>query len=239
MNNKELCVLVDDEKIALGNLKQKIEKLKLLKIEKTYTCPDEFLTNVDDLNSKIVFLDIDMPIKGTEVAKELRGKKIIFVTGSSEINKEITEEIDDLNHTGFISKPIKDFKLKKVINKTLKELHNEKKFIILKTQDAYKEKILLNKILNINTNKLEPRDKTIHLTDGRKIIAKNIKLEKILDSLPDYFMQVNRSCIINSNYASKMTQKDEIALCFNEKEIPVDLGDSYRDNFFQKIPDFK
>ena len=62
MKIKPLCILVDDETSALEALKDKIESLDLLEIERAFNDPDKFLVAVDSLSSQIVFLDMDMPM---------------------------------------------------------------------------------------------------------------------------------------------------------------------------------
>lgn len=234
MKIKPFCVLVDDEISALEALKDKIESLDLLEVERSFNDPDKFLVAVDSLCSQIVFLDMDMPIDGAEVAKTLKNKKIIFVSG----HKESAYKAFEVDAVDFVKKPIQSFELKKAILKVLREVRT---CLVVRTQEASKEELTFNSIVFITSNSSDSRNKDIHLNSGKVVIGKNINFEELVEQLNSDFIQVNKSNVINTIYANKMLNKDEIGLVVPYQEAPLamGLGDQYRENFFSAKPHFR
>ena len=83
MTAKPKCIILDDEELALDALRTKIEEINLLEIERAYLSADELLDDINDLEATIFFLDIEMEESnsGTEIAKKLKNKLVIFVSG--------------------------------------------------------------------------------------------------------------------------------------------------------------
>src|SRR5688572_7377065 len=121
MKPKPLCVLVDDDEGSLSRLKSVLEELQMLDVERAFTSPDKFLTAIDSLNANIVFLDMDMPIQGNDVALKLRNKKIIFVSG----HPELAHIAYDVHAVDFVKKPILASRLKEAIQKVLEAPENK------------------------------------------------------------------------------------------------------------------
>ncbi|MFT6184062.1 MAG: DNA-binding LytR/AlgR family response regulator [Flavobacteriales bacterium] len=234
MKNKPLCILVDDEISALEALKDKIESLDLLEIERSFNDPDKFLVAVDSLSSQIVFLDMDMPIDGAEVAKRLKNKKVIFVSG----HKESAYKAYEVDAVDFVKKPIQSFELKKAILKVLNEVRT---CIVVRTQEASKEELAYDSIVLVTSNKNDSRNKDIQLQSGKIVICKGVSFEELICQLNSDFIQVNKSNIINSRYAKKMLNKDEIGLevPYQENPVEIGLGDQYREDFFSAKPHFR
>lgn len=233
---KPSCVIVDDETIALKSLKSQIQELDLLEIEKSYLDPDLFLVEIGKLNSEIIFLDMDMPIMGDEVARKLKNKKIIFVSG----HVEHAIKGFEVNAVDFVPKPVRLSRLKEAIQKALIEMNSKsRELLVIKTQDSKKEEIVCEYISHIECHKNESRDKLIQLKDGSTIHAKNVNFETILAQLPEHFLRVNTRQIINLNFAYKLIDSDTIGLKSESKHIEINLGDTFKNDFFSAKPHFK
>ena len=126
MITKPLCVILDDEEIALDSLRENIEELNLLEIERAFLDPNDLLDDIDTLQSQIFFLDIEMGITGIEIAKELKNKSIIFVSG----HNEYISDVVDIKPVAFVQKPIKKHKLKKAIELAVHNLKFNKSIIL-------------------------------------------------------------------------------------------------------------
>jgi len=215
-------------------LRSNLEELNLLEIERAYLDPDKFLVQLDQLDSKIVFLDMEMPISGVEVAKALRDKLVIFVSGKTERGFEAF----DVRAIDFVPKPIRQSRLKQAIEKALILLKPEK--IVVKSQDTKREEIAPDKICCIRTGS-DPRDKEIHLTNGKTILAKNISFKELLTLLPDSFLQVNPGDVVNLDYVNKLLNSDTLGIQLpdTEKVIEITLGLNSREAFFLRKPHFK
>lgn len=241
-NNKPLCVLVDDEDHCLRDLEIAIEKTGLLEIEKKFDDPVEFLLQVKELKSQIIFLDMEMHVQGVDVARKLNNKKIIFV--SSYDNR--AKESFGVGATYFVSKRASDniLELKNAVETALNELHSENIFITISTASASKHEIKLEDLIIVQANKnIHGTDKEFILKSGKKITAKGIgSLGAVVSNLNGDFVQINNSHIVNINFASKMKTKDLVILDHLNEEgklIELTVGDSYKDDFFNKKPHFK
>lgn len=238
MNRKPLCVIVDDENDSIGLLSQVIEELGLLAIERTYTNPDVFLAEVDQLKSEIIFLDMDMSIEGHEVAAKLVNKKVIFVSGHPEtaIRGYEVEAID------FIEKPPKRYRLKKAIHKALETLMPAQidRFSV-RTEEAHKHEIIISNIVYVIPYKEDARDKLIYLKGFESPVkAKNINFKELLElSSPSSLMQINKNCFVNLDYVRKLKTKDSIEIDFNGASRELTIGESYKEPFLNAKPLFR
>lgn len=230
---KPSCVIVDDEESALAFLRDNIEELKLLEIERVFLDPNDLLDDKDTLVSQIFFLDIEMGITGIEIAKELKGKLVIFVSG----HNEYVADVVDIEPVAFVQKPVKKHKLKKAILKALEALKNRQSgFIVLKTDSSSKEEIKQEDIVYM---KSDGRDKEIHLSSGNTTIAKNIKWDRIQAELSEDFLQVNPKNIVNIKYVNKLISADLIGVNHNGRTVELSLTNSFKKSFFEVKPHLK
>lgn len=233
MTAKPNCVILDDEENALAFLRDSIEELNLLNIERAFLDPDDLLVEVDNLNSEIYFLDIEMGISGIEVADKLKDKLVIFVSG----RKDLACDTYDVNAVDFVPKPIRKSRLKIAIEKALIKLKKDKSdFIVLKTQDSTKEEIKQKDIIYIEA---EGRDKKIFLSNGKHILSKYISFDEILSNLSVEFLQVNKKQVINLKFATKLFSADLIGVNYNGGIIEMTLANSFKEAFFKEKPHLK
>lgn len=234
MINKPLCCIIDDEESSLASLKDIIEEIDLLEVEQSFLDPDKFLIKVDKLQSKIIFLDMEMPITGLEVANKLKNKLIIFVSGHTDKAYQ-TYDVDAID---FVPKPIRASRVKIAIEKALKLVSTTT--ISLSTENASKEEILVSEIAFISTCKKEksedPRDKKIQLTNGIIIKVKNTHLKSLLEMLPNCFIQINKSEIINIDAVHKRINSDTVEIEISGKPFVFILGDKAKKQFFELKP---
>lgn len=80
------CIVIDDEHLARKLLKDYISKVPQLNLVGSYDSPLAVMDDIQKLNVKIIFTDIDMPdILGIEFIEQLSFKPlVIFVTAFSE-----------------------------------------------------------------------------------------------------------------------------------------------------------
>ncbi|EDM44134.1 putative two-component system response regulator [unidentified eubacterium SCB49] len=218
--NKLKCIVVDDEELARELIKTYIEKLNHLECVATYESPLEALATIKSSKIDLLFLDIQMPdIKGTEFAELINNTKtrIIFTTAYSEYALKSYE----LNALDYLVKPIS---FKRFLNAV-------EKFPITETANVIDHKIIiksgyeLHKVLTEDIIYIESDSEYVnyHLTNGNKIMA-NQSLSKLATSLPEHFLRVHRSYIINTQKVTGLKARD---LMLSDIKIPV--SDSYFD----------
>ncbi|MEM8969444.1 MAG: LytTR family DNA-binding domain-containing protein [Bacteroidota bacterium] len=227
--NKINCLVVDDEPLAAKLLTRHINQFSQLNL--VATC-ENALEAFDILQKKsvdLLFLDIQMPgIDGLRFARSLQHPpSIIFTTAY----RDYAVESYELDVVDYLLKPITIDRFLKSITKYLGRTDNEQ-------ANKYPEEIAANSeasFIYVNTNRKFVKIRfddvlyveslkdyvSIHLPDQR-ILTKE-KISEFEQKLPNNFLRIHRSYIINSNKITAYTMHDvEIA----GKEIPI--GVSYK-----------
>lgn len=236
--SKPLCVIVDDEELAIAALRSHLDELDLLEVERIYTDPDKFLAQLDQLHADILFLDMEMSIYGDEVARDIGDRmKVIFVTGRPDKAVDSYE----VGAVDFVTKPIRQSRLKKAIEKALGERKVET--VTLKTSEASKHAIPIKDIVYVTTDAEEPRDKLVYLKSrvlDHPIQVKNKSFSELMDMIPGpQLLRVNKDTLVNVEYVTKLIQSDLIAIQVGVVSKELTLGDSYKEGFLKARPEFE
>ena len=229
---KVRCVALDDEPLALKLLSEFISKIDFLQLEASFSSTPEALKYISENEIDCVFLDIEMPdLNGIELSKILNNfakkPEIVFVSAYGNYAVEGFK----LDVVDFLLKPYSFEELKNSAQKVLTsiELKTNKNtdysndFFFIKI-DAQQVKLNSSEILYIES-----------MRDYVKIYTKNrevpyiplITLKKIKTLLnAPYFLQINRSQIINT---SKISSYGKNSLTIAEKKFSV--SEKFQDGF--------
>lgn len=213
------CVIIDDEELARKLIKTYIDKVASLIWQASFENPLDGLSFLKANSVDLLFLDIQMPdLKGTDFA-ELIAKsdtKVIFTTAYSEYALKGFE----LNALDYLLKPITFKRFLSAVEKFPKrETANQapiKPIVIKSGYDLYK--VSPQEILYIES---DGEYVHYHLETGKKITA-NQSLSKLIPILPDSFLRVHRSYIVNGTKVSSLKGRK---LLLKDSSIPV--SDSY------------
>jgi DNA-binding LytR/AlgR family response regulator len=239
MERKIKCILLDDELPGLTYLKMLCEQLPELEIVKSYNNPTLFLSEIQQHDFDVCFMDIEMPdINGLQLAQVVKGKHIIFITAY----KDYAADAFDLNAIDYIRKPYNKARLQQSIDKLKKAERPVKvnpKTIQLNT-DKGKVKLNLNEIIFVRASEIDSRDKRIQLTSERTLIAKNISFDKLLEQIPDdQFCRINKKEVISLDHVAHFSF-DEISIYLNlehTKTITLQLSETFRKEFISRYSD--
>ena len=237
------CLVVDDEPLAIDILEDYISKIPFLSLTKSFQNPIEALSEVQEGNIDLVFLDVQMPeLTGIQFLKIANGKcKVILTTAYPQYALEGYE----LNVLDYLLKPIAFDRFYKAAQKAKESICNIpaaavsvealppapqtiiNDFIFVKTE--YKiQKIYLNDILFIEGLK----DYISIYTKNDRIITLQ-SMKKIDEALPDHlFVRVHKSYIVALD---KIESIERSRIAITNKIIPI--GDTFRDCFFKMIED--
>lgn len=238
MITKLRCLLLDDELPSLQYLKLLCQQIPDLEIVKSFNSPQDLLAELPTLDFDLLISDIEMPgLNGLELAEQLRGKPIIFITAYA----EYAADAFDLQAVDYIRKPLKIERLKQAIQKLLsirgRKPIEEKNFVQLNT-DQGKYLLYFDQIAYIQTSSLDSRDKIVRLVDQKEVTLKNISFDKLLEILPEMqFCRINKKEIISMNIISSFSH-DEIKTNFSiESDAPLtfNLSEIYKTAFIQKV----
>ena len=239
------CIAIDDEPLALRQIKSYIEKTPELELCGLYNSPTAALEWLTTHEVDLIFIDINMPdLNGLEFVRTLeRRPLIIFTTAYAEYAVEGFR----LSAADYLLKPfsLNDFQqsVKKVASlheliQLAKErstqegaeglseaLPEGKEYISIKA-DYRTTLIRTSEILYIES---EGEYVRLHLADGSSIMTL-FRLKNMEAALPsDSFLRVHRSFIVNLKQISSY-RKGQIFI--NENDY-IPIGDNYRTAFLE------
>ena len=221
------CLAIDDEPLALRQLKAYIAKIPYLEL--AALCNDaleaqEFLaTHSVDL----IFVDINMPdLNGVDFVRSLTQRPmVVFTTAYSEYAVEGFK----LDAVDYLLKPFSFADFSRSVSKAnqLYELrHNQR---TAPEAEAVKAdyKVSLVKISDIVYLESEGEYVRLHLADGSSITTL-FRLKNMEAALPsEHFMRVHRSYIVNLKY-TRAYVKGRVYLSDTEY---VPIGENYKEAF--------
>lgn len=233
------CIAIDDEPLALRQLKSYIEKIPYLELTATCNNALEAQQLLASQHVDLIFVDINMPdLSGVEFVRSLVDRPmVIFTTAYSEYAVEGFK----LDAVDYLLKPFSfaDFSRSAGKANSLYELrHNQRAGEPEATPEALprdKEyisvkadyKVSLVKISNIVYLESEGEYVRMHLDDGTTITTL-FRLKNMEAALPsDMFMRVHRSYIVNLR-CIKGYVRGRVFLSDTEY---VPIGENYKESF--------
>ncbi|MDH6251363.1 DNA-binding LytR/AlgR family response regulator [Chryseobacterium sp. H1D6B] len=222
------CIIVDDEPLAISLLENYVQKISFLELVFSSENPIDALEYIQNNESDLVFLDIQMPeLTGINFMKIVGGKqKYILTTAYSEYALEGYEH----NIVDYLLKPVSFERFYKSALKAQERFsfNEEKKdsYFFVKSS-GQQHRINFDDILYIESIKDYVNIKT---SQQEYIVLDTLKsLELQLSGLS--FARVHKSFIINLSQIKSLGAKK--AVLFSEQEIPI--GEMYRENFLNKL----
>ncbi|MDD3225763.1 MAG: LytTR family DNA-binding domain-containing protein [Clostridium sp.] len=219
-----------DRKILIDMINRYFTEHNFLVNMTTYNTGEDLICNFKQQNFDLIFLDIYMAkLNGIDTAKEIRKKDnnsiLVFITTSS----DFALDAYDLDALQYLIKPITYDKIKKILDKCLKQFATNMRFIKV-LEDGYPIKILLNDIYYID---VYDKNCFIHLKD--KFIKTYTSLTNLCKLLENSsFLKCHRSYIVNMLHINEMLSNDFILR--NGVKIPITRNDKL--NLKQTYLDF-
>ena len=233
------CIAIDDEPLALRQLKSYIEKIPYLELTATCNNALEAQQLLASQHVDLIFVDINMPdLSGVEFVRSLVDRPmVIFTTAYSEYAVEGFK----LDAVDYLLKPFSfaDFSRSAGKANSLYELrHNQRAGEPEATPEALPKdkeyisvkadyKVSLVKISNIVYLESEGEYVRMHLDDGTTITTL-FRLKNMEAALPsESFMRVHRSYIVNLR-CIKGYVRGRVFLSDTEY---VPIGENYKESF--------
>lgn len=236
MSDSIKCLIVDDEPLAIMLIEKHISQIPQLEIIATCQNALEAFEILKKESIDLLFLDIQMPVlTGIEFAKSLQHPpSIIFTTAY----REYAVESYELEVVDYLLKPITFTRFFKAINKFINSRQEAKSvpsnpslttdsspdFIYVNANKKH-IKIQFQDILYVESLKDYVR---IHTVDQR--ITTKDKISEFEQKLPNYFLRIHRSFIINQRQITAFTAHD---VEIGKTEIPI--GVSYKKSVFEVL----
>ena len=229
------CLVVDDEPLAAGLIEKHLLKFNQFELVASCWNAMEAFEVLKREKIDLIFLDIQMPVlSGIDFVRSLRHPpSIIFVTAY----RDYAAESYELDVVDYLVKPITFDRFFRSINKYLAQVENtvqqktikatktsepdDLSFIYVNTNRRY-VKVLFEEVEYIESLKDYIRIHTI-----RETITTKDKISDFEKKVPDYFLRVHRSFIVNTKSITAFTTHD---IEIGNKEIPI--GVSYKQVVF-------
>lgn len=225
MNSQIGCVIVDDEPLAIRILSKYINKHDKLYLIKSFTRSTEAISYLESNKTDLLLLDIHMPlINGIELIKKLKNPpQTIFTTAY----REHAVEGFELNAMDYLVKPIRYERFTASIERIKARIQASETNIPNSAED----------VLNIKMNRKNyriPLDDILYLESNRNNVLifttqKEFKcvdtLKHMAKKLPNNFVQIHRSFIINNNFVEHY-DKQEVKVGLKKLPIGSKFSDS-------------
>jgi len=239
-------LIIDDEQLA----RERLKKL-LANFQKTFTIVGEAKNGNEaeklilELEPDLLFLDIEMPGQtGFELLSKLKRIPIVIFCTAYE---DYSLKAFDTNSVDYLVKPVKLERIQKTVDK-LSSLKNnlassnllqaiqdisDKKQVRKMTSITIKkrDKIIFEKLENVSHFEAEDKYVIVHTEKGEEIIEQS--LTKLENKLPDYFIQVHRSYIINTHFIKefqKYFNSRYLITLKNPQRTTITSGRSYNES---------
>ena len=229
MSKSIACLIVDDEPLAANVLKEYVNKVPQLNLIGTASSAMEAFAIMNDKHIDLLLLDIEMPnMNGIEFIKSLPEPPKVIITTAY---REYAFESYEIEVVDYLLKPISFNRFFKSITKLVKQTGSQSQVEEDTPMEVPKSggsiyvyankknlKVYFDDILYIESIKDYV---TIH-TQSDQIVSKST-ITKFEDLLPDSFIRVHRSFIVNGAHISAYTHQDvEIG------DIELPIGSSYK-----------
>lgn len=229
------CLIVEDQKGALENLKLSLLAHPELSIVGTASNIAETLTQNLIHQPQLIFLDVELGEEsGFEILQKIRLNHLdlplfIMTTGHAHYAKTAVNQ--DVLY--FLDKPIDPDELIIAINKFKNKVLTLHKQLTIKNSEGH---FFLN-LDDIRYIKSDNNCCTLHLTNGESMFVTKT-LKEIEKNLPQPFLRVHKSYIVNLEYVYMMNTTKKSLMVKSKKDTnkKCDLNEiSISDQYLEKL----
>ena len=229
------CLAIDDEPLALQQIASYINKVPYLELAAQCQSALEARQFLEQETVDAIFCDINMPdLNGMDFVKSLAvSPLIVFTTAYAEYAVEGFK----VNAVDYLLKPfgLQDFQraAERLKDRSLPPLPSKEEgdstddTIFLKTE----YRIVKISISNIRYIEAMSEYLKVYLEGEAKPIITLLSMKKMEERLPDYFMRIHRSYIINLKKIQEVN-KNRIIM---DADTYLPIGDMYKDAFLQYL----
>ena len=227
------CIIADDEPIARQILENYIGDTPHLELVATCKNAFEVMEVLQKQTVDILFLDINMPkLSGLSLLKTMQQKPNVIITTAY---SEYAVEGFELAVTDYLLKP---FSLERFLQAVLKvkskttEVAASSAAVIKSSEDFIFVKSD-KKIIKVNLEDIthvEAYGNYVKIYTDKMILTPQ-SLTEFLSKLPDSFLRIHKSFVINFDYL-KLIDGNQILL---QNDVKLTIGKSYRKSVLDRI----
>lgn len=225
------CIAIDDEPLALAQLKGYISRVPFLNL--VASCQDAFeaMKVLSSEKIDLLFVDINMPdLNGMEFVRSLSEKPlVIFTTAYSEyaVDGFKVEAVD------YLLKPFSFQDLLSAAGKAARRLERETPEEVVDDALFVKNDYRVTRVRLADIKYIEGMSEyvRIYVEGEEKPLMPLLSMKRLEEMLPSsQFMRVHRSYIVN---LKKITEISRLRIVFGETYIPI--GDIYKEKFLEYV----
>lgn len=214
------AIIVDDEPKAIELIQSYLSHFSVIELVGTFRNGLKAFQFMSKEPVDLLFLDINMPhLSGISLSKMVsKNTKIIFTTAYP----EYAVESYDVEAVDYLLKPISLERFSKTIGKLLQnrqEAPENTKSILMIKSGTKQYRTSISDILY-----LEKSGNYMEYQLGNKTILARESIQEALSALPEHFIQIHKSIIINLH---KIEFLDKENVSINGKLLPI--GSSFRE----------
>nr|WP_199082888.1 response regulator [Pedobacter sp. ASV19] len=218
-------IIIDDEELARQRLKRLLSIHDHLDIIAEAANGAEGLQQIEKHQPDLIFLDIEMPVlNGFEMLSKLKKQpKVIFTTAYDQYAVKAFEE----ESVDYLLKPVEAERLEKSMQKLQQhqgatelqipfnllaeklKVKKEIKTLTVKIGD----RILLIKLADITSIEAEDKYVFLNTADGKRHLT-DFTITALQEKLPDTFLRISRSTLINSDAIKEIRKSFNGTLVF-------------------------
>lgn len=228
------CVITDDEPIARQILENYINDTPYLTLAATCKNAFEVMEVLQKQSVDILFLDINMPkLSGLSLLKTMEHKPNVIITTAY---SEYAVEGFELSVVDYLLKP---FSLERFLQAVMKVKLKMKDVVVepnIVTETVSKDSLFVKsdkKIIKINLEEIshiEAYGNYIKIYSDKMILTPQT-LTHFLEELPNTFVRIHKSFVINFNHL-KQIDGNQITL---QNGVKLPIGKSYRKGILDRI----
>lgn len=230
------CIAIDDEPLALRQMKGYIERTPFLHLVSTFENAKEALEFLKNNIVDLLFVDIQMPgLTGLEFIKSLElCPEVIFITAYKDYALEgfrvnaLDYLLKPLDYSTFFASANKAKNYFELIRAKPEKQQDDNNYLFIKSE--YKiVRIEIDQLIFVEGMREYVR---FHLENAKPVMSL-LSMKSIEQRLPSsQFMRVHRSYIVN---LKKLNTIERNRIILNNEYIPI--SDQYKDSFQKYVDD--
>jgi DNA-binding LytR/AlgR family response regulator len=228
------CLIVDDDELSRITMEHFVKETSFLSLVKSCSSAVEAVNLLSGNNNiQLIFLDIEMPImNGMDLLKNFTNHPQIILMTS---HKNYAIEAFEYNVTDYLLKPITYPRYMKAVKKATekdKENSNNNNVVANPTSEDIFIKVdsSLIKLSVKDILFLEAMGDYVSISTAEKKYMVYSTMKHMEEKLPDNFMRVHRSHIVNIN---KISNIDDYSVTINKKVLSVSRN--YKESLIQRL----
>ena len=224
------CLIGDDDELSRRTIEHFIRETSFLTLEQSCASAIEAMSVLTKTNNiQLIFLDIEMPImNGMELLQSFdTHPQIILMTS----HKDYALEAFEYNVTDYLLKPVTYSRYLKAVKKAAEKDRENSVVAAPSTEDIFIKvdssliKLSLKDILWI-----EAMGDYVSINTAEKRYMVYSTMKRIEEKLPEIFMRVHRSYIVNLN---RINNIDDYFITINKKILSVSRN--YKEALMQRL----